>query len=339
MNDPSQADDLRAFADTAGAPRLLSDPYYAEQKELLSLITRVNVPTLIGGSISDQAKHTRDAFENFMAIESAHKWLYIHRDPEWAAYYDEAGLAIQRRFFDHFVKGIDNGWEDTPKVFGKIFQNRTRFGLLHGAAWPLPQTVHKTFYLGNSQSLLPHEQSSEASESYNCEKGRVTFSIVFDRDVGIVGHSHLTIWLSTEGSEDADLFVGLKRFDCDGDEVYFLGESGNNPNDIVSRGWLRASHRELSEASTSFRPLQSHTRQLPLLAKEPTKMAIEIHPTSTSFRAGETLMLVIQGASIQPSDVAIGFDEKSTRGSIQCILVASTKATSACLWSNNWRDV
>ncbi len=43
-------------------------------------------------------------------------------------------------------------------------------------------------------------------------------------------------------------------------------------------------------------------------------MTIEIHPTSTPFSAGETLMLVVQGASILPWEVAIGFEEKINRG-------------------------
>jgi predicted acyl esterase len=314
LHDPVHAEGMRAFSDVAGAPRLIDDPYHAEKLELLGMIPDVAVPTLIGGSISDQAKHTRDAFENYMAIGSADKWLYIHRDPEWAAYYDESGLAIQRRFFDHFVKGIDNGWDETPRVFGKVFGNLTRFTGVEGVAWPLPQSVQTRFALGEGEALLTDPQAGEGAQSYDSETGRASFSIRFDRDVQLVGHSHLKLWLSVDEGEDADLFVGLKKFDADGEEVFFLGESGNNPNDIVTRGWLRASHRELSEASTLFRPVLKHMRQIPLVPGEPTEMTVEIHPTSTSLRAGETLMLVIQGVSIPPSEVAIGFEEKINRG-------------------------
>ena len=315
LHDLVHAEGMRAFTDIAGAPRLIDDPYHAEKLELLAMLPDVAVPTLIGGSISDQAKHTRDAFENFMTIGAVDKWLYVHRDPEWAAYYDESGLALQRRFFDHFVKGIDNGWEETPPVFGKVFSNLTRWEPMAGAEWPLPQAAQTRLYLARDGALLDVPEVATGTQTYVSETGRATFSIRFDRDVDLIGHTHLHLWLSIEAGDDADLFVGLKKFDADGNEVFFLGESGNNPNDIVTRGWLRASHRELSAASTDFRPVLSHTRQVAVEPGVPTEMAVEIHPTSTRFLAGETLMLVIQGSSIPPSDIAIGFDDKVNRGS------------------------
>lgn len=314
LHDPVHAEGMRAFTDIAGAPRLIDDPYHAEKLQLLAMLPDVAVPTLIGGSISDQAKHTRDAFENFMAIGSADKWLYIHRDPEWAAYYDESGLALQRRFFDHVVKGIDNGWNETPRVFGKVFSNLTRWAPVEGRAWPLPQAVQTAVHLGPEGRLLDHPADEGGSQSYDSLSGRASFAVRFDHAVDLVGHSQLRLWLSIDDGEDADLFVGLRKFDAQGNELFFLGESGNNPNDIVSRGWLRASHRELSDASTAFRPVLRHGRQLPLEPGVPTEMTVEIHPTSTRFDAGETLMLVIQGRSIPPSDVAIGFEEIINRG-------------------------
>lgn len=67
-----------------------------------------------------------------MNVASKQEWLYVHRDPEWAAYYDEAGLSIQRRFFDRFLKGVDNGWDAEPAVLVKVYENRTRFHHLNG---------------------------------------------------------------------------------------------------------------------------------------------------------------------------------------------------------------
>lgn len=314
LNDLSHAEGMRAFTDIAGAPRLIDDPYHAEKLEMLAMLPDIEVPTLIGGSISDQAKHTRDAFENFMAIGGKDKWLYLHRDPEWAAYYDESGLALQRRFFDHFVKGIDNGWEDTPRVFGKVFSNLTRWDEFEGTAWPLPQAAQSRLYLGPDEKLLDEPAEADGEQAYDSLTGRASFAITFDRPVDLVGHSHLRFWLSIDEGDDADLFVALKKFDADGNEVFFLGESGNNPNDVVTRGWLRASHRELSDKSTDFRPVLKHTRLLPMQPGKPEEVTVEIHPTNTRFEAGETLMLVIQGVSVPPSDVAIGFEEKINKG-------------------------
>ena len=47
---------------------------------------------------------------------STEKWLRIHNGQEWPDYYDEANVEDLRRFFDHYLKGMDNGWEQTPRV-------------------------------------------------------------------------------------------------------------------------------------------------------------------------------------------------------------------------------
>jgi len=315
LHDPAQADEMRRFVDVENAPHLIDDPVYAERNQLWRSIENIMVPTLIGGSVSDQAKHSRDAFENFMRIGSSKKWLYVHRDGEWEAYYDEEGLALQRRFFDHFLRKIDNGWDAIPPVIVHIHANRRRYQYLVSDEWPISGTIYRTLYLARDEKLSAVPVNEPCRCTYASDgSARVTFSIKFTESVSIVGHASLHLWFSIHAGADADVFVGLKKIDRDGDEVFFLGESGNNPNDIVSRGWIRASHRELATESVSWRPILKHHRQLPMEVGNPVGLEIEIHPTATSFLAGESLMLIIQGASIPPSDVAIGFEAKVNRG-------------------------
>jgi predicted acyl esterase len=310
LHDARDADFMRRFVDIAASPRFIDDPAHAERRQLWQSVDQIRVPTLIGGSISDQGKHSRDAYENFMRIPSTEKWLYVHREGEWAAYYDEAGLAIQRRFFDHFLKDADNGWEDVPHVFGRVYSGRTNYRNFISDAWPLPETNYHVLYLASAGALSTSPVDQVGRETYLSDgTQRIEFSIVFDEDCDLVGHIALRLWISIDEGDDADLFVGLKKFDAAGDEVFFIGESGNNPNDIVSRGWLRASHRETATDSQPWRPILAHQIALPLEPDVPVPVDIEIHPTSTSFKAGETLRLVIQGASIQPADLAMGFED------------------------------
>jgi predicted acyl esterase len=44
------------------------------------------------------------------------KWLRIHNTQEWPDLYDPQYGNDLAKFFDHFMKGIDNGWEKTPRV-------------------------------------------------------------------------------------------------------------------------------------------------------------------------------------------------------------------------------
>jgi hypothetical protein len=67
----------------------------------------------------------------------------------------------------------------------------------------------------------------------------------------------------------------------------------------VALGWLRASHRALDDKRSSrAQPFHPHDREEPLPSGEAVPLEIELWPSSTLFRAGETLRIVIQGSDI-----------------------------------------
>ncbi len=76
--------------------------------------------------------------------------------------------------------------------------------------------------------------------------------------------------------------------------VIFADEAPDGGATILTRGWLRASHREVDAArSTPYRPWRPHTRQLPLAPKQPETFPIEIIPTCNVFRPGHRIRLEI----------------------------------------------
>ena len=61
----------------------------------------------------------------------------MHGGTTWPLFYAQYGVDLQKRFFGHFLKGEDNGWDEQPRVLlrtrhvdGSIVQ-RDRLG------WPL----------------------------------------------------------------------------------------------------------------------------------------------------------------------------------------------------------
>src|SRR6266702_4652243 len=52
----------------------------------------------------------------FQRIVTAQKWLYTHGGRKWERFYAPEARDVQRRFFDHFLKGEPNGWEATPRI-------------------------------------------------------------------------------------------------------------------------------------------------------------------------------------------------------------------------------
>jgi predicted acyl esterase len=137
--------------------------------------------------------------------------------------------------------------------------------------------------------------SQEGKVTYDSADGKALFDITFDQDTELTGHMKLKLWVSPERADDADLFIALKKLDVAGNEVYFDSWSppGRYP---VALGWLRLSQREMDEEkSTPWQPYLKHERELKVKPGEIVTCEIEILPSSTLFRKGETLRLVISG--------------------------------------------
>ena len=111
-------------------------------------------------------------------------------------------------------------------------------------------------------------------------------------DTEITGPLAATFHVSS-ASEDMDLFLTLRHFDADGNEIMETGQQGTPVP--VAKGWLRASHRELDpELSLPYRPYHKHTRRLFLKPGEIVKVDVEIWPTSMMFKKGHRIQLDVQ---------------------------------------------
>jgi hypothetical protein len=113
-----------------------------------------------------------------------------------------------------------------------------------------------------------------------------------EEDLEITGPLAASFWVSSS-SEDMDLFLTLRNFDADGNEVMETGQQGSPVP--VAKGWLRVSHRELDpELSLPYRPYHKHTRRLYLKSGEIVKVDVEIWPTSMVFEKGHRIRLDVQ---------------------------------------------
>ncbi|MEU5059956.1 MULTISPECIES: hypothetical protein [Streptomyces] len=69
---------------------------------------KINVPAYVVASYSNTL-HTAGTFRAWRRMGSEDKWLRIHNSQEWPDYYDQSNVEDLRRFFDHVLKGEDNG--------------------------------------------------------------------------------------------------------------------------------------------------------------------------------------------------------------------------------------
>jgi predicted acyl esterase len=289
------------------------DDYWRKRTPSLE---KIEVPALICASFSDQELHTRDTFTAFNRISSTEKWLYNHRQPKWHAFYSEEALSLQRKFLDHFLKGLNTGIENEPPVRLQINENRTDFTELLTDSWPPSQVKPQRRYLNAVDGSLANAPIDATSVvSYDACTGSTDFDMEFGITTDIVGGMRLRLWVEAVGSDDMDLFIAIRKFDSAGQEVFFYGFAGANSNDVVSRGYMRVSRRELDESlSSELRPIHLHQRDLLLSPGEIVPVDIEILPSGTRFNAGEKLLLTIQGHVVEPHHSLIGFGKLRNRG-------------------------
>ena len=70
---------------------------------------KVVTPFLSAASWAGQGLHPRGNFEGFMRARAQQKWLEIHGLEHWTHFYTPYGVALQKKFFGHFLKGERNG--------------------------------------------------------------------------------------------------------------------------------------------------------------------------------------------------------------------------------------
>jgi uncharacterized protein len=284
-------------ADLRGAvlARPLDGPYYRERSPDWA---RVTVPFLSAANWGGQGLHPRGNFEGFMRAASREKWLEVHGLEHWTHFYTDYGRTLQRRFFDHYLKGVANGWEGQPRVLLQV-RHPERFEERAEDAWPLARTRWTRWYLdARSQALLPRSADGGGAAAYDAAGPGVTFSTApFGEPTEITGPAAVKLFLSST-TNDADVFVVLRAFDAGGREIDFQGAL--DPHMPIGNGWLRASHRRLDPAlSTPWRPYHTHDHAEPLVPERVYELDVEIWPTSIVLPAGGRLALTVLGRDFE----------------------------------------
>lgn len=271
--------------------RVLVDDYYRART---ADADRITVPLLSSANWGGQGLHLRGNVEGYLAAASAQKWLEIHGGAHWAEFYTDYGLRLQKRFFGRFLKGEDTGWDRQPPVTLQV-RHLDRFVEREEREWPLARTRWTRFYLDlNNRTLVRKEPSAASQVSYDPAGDGIDFRIgPLDAPVEITGPSAAKLFVSSS-TADADLFLVLRVFAPDGQEVVFRGAV--DPHTPIAQGWLRASHRKLDPArSQPWRPFHSHDGLQPLVPDEEVELDVEIWPTSIVVPAGYSIVLSVRG--------------------------------------------
>jgi len=275
----------------------LDDDYHRERSARWDDIV---VPFLSAGNWGGSSLHLRGNVEAFVRARSERKWLEVHTREHWTEFYSRYGFELQKRFFDHFLKGLDNGWERTPPVLLRVRTVDDGYVERTGWEWPLADTRWTRFYLdARDASLRTEVPSGPAMSSFAAlDSPGLTFSTPpLPEDMELTGPVAAKLFVSSS-TEDADLFLIIRVFRPDGREVVFQGAV--DPHTPVAHGWLRASHRKLDpRLTTEYRPYHTHDEIQPLTPGDVYELDIEIWPTSIIVPAGFRIALTVRGTDYE----------------------------------------
>ena len=277
--------------------RPLNGPWYEERGAQLD---RIRIPALVVANWGGLGLHLRGTILGWLGIASREKWLKIQSGSYFLTFLLPASVALQRKFFDRYLKNMDNGWEKEPRVEVAVrAADDTVKRVARDRRWPLAGTKWTRFYLNASNLTLGAAAPEKtARASYPAIGEGLTFSTVpLERALEFAGPIKAKLFVSSS-TDDMDIFATLRAFDPQGKEVTFL--SAVEPRAPVSQGWLRVSQRKLDpQRSTEYQPWHTHDEAQKLKPGEIYEIDVEIWPASLALPAGFRLALTLQGKDFE----------------------------------------
>jgi len=227
------------------------------------------------------------------------------------------------RWFDYWLKGIDNGIMNDPPIYYYVMGDSEKDAWRTSAQWPLANQKLTRFYFKEGKTgsvasindgfLHPdppgHKDAGDAyNVDYSTTSGRYSrwYAVNWPRNypnmrtndekaltyttpplestVEVTGHPVAHLWFFTE-APDLDVFVYLEEVDGSGKSTY------------ITEGNLRSSHRKMNKApfNNLGLPYHSHDQSdlMPIPSREPVELVFKLLSTSYRFHKGNRIRITV----------------------------------------------
>jgi len=302
---------------------------------MLDEINQANVPIYLVNGWYDI--FTKDMFLWYVNLTTPKRLLVLP--------YDHSGLegessdfdigAEAHRWFDYWLKGIDNGIMDEPPIYYSMMDSSENNVWQTAQSWPLAEGKITTLYFSdgktgsvnsvndgfavavpptflNSQDIyhVDYSMTSGAISRWtavnwerdypdmrlNDMKGVTYTTVPLEADLLVIGHPLVHLWLET-AAPDLDVFVYLEEVDMNGHSTY------------ITEGTLRVSHRLAVDAPYNNLGLpfyRHYESDLQLIqSDEPFELNFDLLPTAWRFHSGNRIRVTIAFADIDNFDTPI----------------------------------
>jgi putative CocE/NonD family hydrolase len=310
----------------------LYDDFWKERTVAEQLPT-VKVPTFSIGVWGKVDLHLNGNIVGFQRVSGPKKLLVFGGANVEQAVADYSSIGFHetylRPFYDWCLKGEQTSYVNAPAVRYALTGTDK---ILSADSWPPAGTNYETLFLNNGptgsvvslndgalNAAAPDASSAPTVFTYpnagwtNGVVGRgpdgrpdparrvLTFTTApLDADTQVVGPIELILYASSSNA-DTDFFVKLsdQSPNTDADQ-----KAGLNPRySIVTKGWLRASHRALDPKwSLPHAPWYTDAKEQPLHSGQVYKFDIAVMPTAHLFKKGSRIRLELANGDSATTD-------------------------------------
>ena len=244
--------------------------------------------------------------------------------------------AEQVRWYDYWLKGIDNGITAEPPIRYFTIGAPESAAWKDARQWPLPEEKPTPYYFqaGPSGSVQSANDGLLGEKAPSGDSGRDDYVVDYTTSTGpatrwhngrggnfsypdmaandangltytsaplktaveVTGHPIVHLW-ATSTADDGDFFAHLEEVDESGYSHY------------LTEGVLRASHRQLDPPPFGYMNLPYHRSyaedRAPLPSGQPVELVFDLHPTSNIFDAGHRIRLTITCADQTSFDTPV----------------------------------
>lgn len=317
-------------------------------------LEKATTPVWIVGPQVGAIIHQLGSSETFIRSTGAKAKKFDFTDSWFPGSYTGKTTDEHMRYFDYWLKGIENGVMDEAPVRIQVRTGNGAHFVLKEQEWPIARTRYRRWYLdagpsdwqkdGRRNDILRISESvpSESSVAeYDAHLDLGAPSIAPSGPIGgtprwatgasfvsdpmvenmtLAGYMKVGLWVASTSS-DMDIFVSLRVLDENDREIRY--ESLVLPVDLnhihpVGHGLLKVSRRKLDvERASDYWPVHTHLEKdsAPLESADIVPIEVGLNPSTALIRKGYRLRVDIQPYS--PAGVPVrAYDESYHVGAV-----------------------
>ncbi|HZB20109.1 MAG TPA: CocE/NonD family hydrolase [Blastococcus sp.] len=262
------------------------DGEWYEERNPINLARAIDIPVYL--QIDQGRGWTVDGHIELFDTLKGPKKLVIGPYPPmqsrpWVEEHDE-----MFRWYEYWLKGVDNGVMDEPAV--SVFVEGSR-EVVTADQWPPKDVEYRSLYLRPRRRLSPEPELMGPEQAP--PDGFFQAPLTVTDQVEILSWSTAPFDEATEliGAGAAHLFAAIDQPDTN--FILRLWDAApDGSRQLITTGYLKASHRELDEErTTEGNPFHPHTRAVPVEPGVIEEYVLRLYPSAATFRPGHRLVV------------------------------------------------